>query len=44
VLDRTKINNSLGEEVKAIVWYTTLEMKDKKYLMHYRMSFDVLII
>jgi hypothetical protein len=26
--------------VKAIVWHTTLEIRDKKYLMYYQMSFD----
>ncbi len=43
VLDRTKITTH-WEEVKTIVWYTTPKMKDKKYFMHYKMSFDVLII
>jgi len=26
--------------VEAIVWHTTLEMRNKKYLMYYRMTFD----
>jgi len=29
------------EEVETMVWHTRLEMKNKKYSMHYRMIFDV---
>ncbi len=28
------------ENVKTIVWHRTLEMRDRKCLMHYAMSFD----
>jgi len=28
------------KNVEAIVWHTTFEMRDIKYLMHYTMSFD----
>jgi hypothetical protein len=28
------------EMVEAIVWHTTLEIRDIKYLMYYRMTFD----
>ncbi len=28
------------KNVEAIVWHTTLEMRDRKYLMHYTMYFD----
>ncbi len=28
------------KEVEAIVWHKTLEMSDRKYFMHYVMSFD----
>jgi hypothetical protein len=30
------------EMVEAVVWHTTPEMKDKKYLMYYRMTFDAI--
>jgi hypothetical protein len=29
------------KNVDVIVWHTTSRMRDKKYLMHYTMSFDV---
>ncbi len=30
-----------GYQVEANVWHTTPKMKDKKYIMHYKMTFDV---
>jgi hypothetical protein len=40
LMEKNLNNTHIGTSWKTNVWHTTLEMRDRIFLLHYRMSFE----